>query len=293
MSVRFVRWVLAALLLAGCYRPSFEDCALTCGPGGLCPDDLSCQDGFCRAETRASACPGPDAAILPPIDAEEPVIDADETLPDASPVPDAPPGQPDASCTCNPLSQSCCPSDDACDVQAAGAPFCRAVSTGGQQSDACTDGTRCARGRTCVSPEGGFVAGRSSCHEFCSSDADCQGGGGLCDEAVTGTTFKVCTSACSPLGQTGCATGYACTVKLSSFTDRWHTDCRDEGTLSSGQSCTSDDQCRAGLVCGPTTLKCARLCRVGGGGNNCTGNQTCKPFGTGALIAGVEYGFCQ
>jgi hypothetical protein len=51
---------LAALILGGCYNPSFKD-GLACGPGGACPDGTSCGgDNVCRS--RGGELPGLDAS---------------------------------------------------------------------------------------------------------------------------------------------------------------------------------------------------------------------------------------
>lgn len=60
-----VRLVLIAAL-AGCYAPDVGDCVDKCDSSNLCPDGLTCQAGYCRADgasgTCASAMDMPDAA---------------------------------------------------------------------------------------------------------------------------------------------------------------------------------------------------------------------------------------
>ena len=49
--------VVAALFLAACVTPVYEDCALTCGEDGSCPQGLSCDgDGWCRVDEGAPGC---------------------------------------------------------------------------------------------------------------------------------------------------------------------------------------------------------------------------------------------
>jgi hypothetical protein len=54
--------VLAGAGGAGCFSPSFEPCAVTCGTGGLCPGDQVClRDNKCHASEAEDVCgPGDD-----------------------------------------------------------------------------------------------------------------------------------------------------------------------------------------------------------------------------------------
>jgi len=67
-----VRLVLIAAL-AGCYAPDVADCVDRCDSSNLCPDGLTCQAGFCRADGASGTCSTaqdmPDAAtaMCPPI----------------------------------------------------------------------------------------------------------------------------------------------------------------------------------------------------------------------------------
>lgn len=49
---------LLLILLAGCrlYDPRPIDCRIQCGPGGQCPADTDCQEGFCRTPGATGAC---------------------------------------------------------------------------------------------------------------------------------------------------------------------------------------------------------------------------------------------
>ena len=47
---------IAAAALASCYQPGLVDCADTCGTSGLCPDGLSCMNGYCRTAGATGAC---------------------------------------------------------------------------------------------------------------------------------------------------------------------------------------------------------------------------------------------
>lgn len=78
-----VRLVLAAALLGACYQPELADCADKCDTTGLCPDGLSCDGKFCRAEGASGTC---------------------TEMQDASAVVDAP-----SSCPQVPVAQGCTP----------------------------------------------------------------------------------------------------------------------------------------------------------------------------------------
>ena len=61
-----VRLVLIAAL-AGCYAPDVGDCVDRCDSSSLCPDGLTCQAGYCRADGATGTCASssmdmPDAA---------------------------------------------------------------------------------------------------------------------------------------------------------------------------------------------------------------------------------------
>jgi hypothetical protein len=290
MPGSLVRCAIALIFLAGagCYRPAFEDCALTCGQSALCPDDLECVAGLCRTAGHAGACPDPDGGAI---------------VADAPPgTPDAPPGTPDAAdlpdastmcTTCDPVTQSCCEATLACDLSAAGEAFCRGVGAGSTQGIPCTVGSECARGYSCVGPDGAATTGSTTCHEFCDADGDCGGQGGLCDVRVAGTAVKACTTTCTPISQVGCQLTFACTPALAADGSRWHTDCRRVGAGSQGNACTSNEECKRNLICAGSPKRCTKVCEMGAaGGNACIGQSTCTRLGTGATFGGVEYGAC-
>ena len=53
---------LLAVTLAGCYDPVVKDCQFAC-PDGVCPGELTCRGGVCRAGELSGACPCP----MPPV----------------------------------------------------------------------------------------------------------------------------------------------------------------------------------------------------------------------------------
>jgi hypothetical protein len=301
-----VRCAIALIFLvgAGCYRPAFEDCALSCGPGALCPDDLQCAAGLCRTDPHA-ACPGHDGGAVdapPGTPDAAPLPDAPPGTPDAAPLPDAPPGTPDAAplpdastmcTTCDPLTQSCCEATLACDLSASGDAFCRGVGAGSTQGIPCTVGSDCARGYSCVATDGSARLAATTCHEFCAGDGECNGQGGFCDVRVAGSAVKACTTTCTPITHVGCQTAFACTPALAADGSRWHTDCRRTGIGAQGATCTGNEECRRGLICAGSPKICTKVCRMDAPGNSaCSGGSTCKRLGTGAVFGGVEFGAC-
>ncbi len=290
MVVAVVLVGVACASAAGCYRPGFEDCQLTCSAAAeaSCPDGLVCAAGRCRTDELAPACPqGPTDAGEDTADASgEDAIDA--FVADAHPeAPDAAP-QPDASCTCDPLSQSCCTAEDACDLTA-GSAFCRDVTAAGMQAAVCSSPTECARGYSCMNGAG---SPPGSCHEFCDADGDCAGGG-LCDLLASASTTKVCTTACNPPTAAGCPEGSACQAAPNAEASRWHTDCRPAGPGGGGAACTSNDSCKIGFACVGAPLRCRKYCNLGApGGSACPGQDECIALGTGVLD-GTEWGVCM
>lgn len=76
--------VAAALAVGGCFDPQFQDGALFCGEGGICPPGQSCFDGVCRSMIPDA---DRDAALID--DDGSPGIDANIVSPDANQDPDA------------------------------------------------------------------------------------------------------------------------------------------------------------------------------------------------------------
>ena len=87
-----VRLVLVAALasaLGACYEPQFADCVDTCGTSGICPEGLSCQNGFCRTEGATGSC---ENGSNNPVDAPMPID-----------------GPPSGTCPPVPMMQGCMP----------------------------------------------------------------------------------------------------------------------------------------------------------------------------------------
>lgn len=62
--------LITAVLAAGCYEPTFEDCTTTCSTSNLCPDGLTCTDGYCRTAGASGSCEGNMSACppMPPLE---------------------------------------------------------------------------------------------------------------------------------------------------------------------------------------------------------------------------------
>jgi Tol biopolymer transport system component len=57
-----LRPFVAAVALAGCYAPSYEDCQFRCASQGMpCPTGMECVAGMCRIEGTTGSCGGSDA----------------------------------------------------------------------------------------------------------------------------------------------------------------------------------------------------------------------------------------
>ena len=57
----WVRGALFALVLGGCYSPTFDACALVCAANEACPDGFSCSNGRCAVQ--GSTCSPSDGAL--------------------------------------------------------------------------------------------------------------------------------------------------------------------------------------------------------------------------------------
>jgi Tol biopolymer transport system component len=72
-----LRLFVAAVALAGCYAPSYEDCQFRCASQGMpCPTGMECVAGMCRIEGTTGSCGGGDAGT----DATEGTWSAPEDL---------------------------------------------------------------------------------------------------------------------------------------------------------------------------------------------------------------------
>jgi hypothetical protein len=198
---------------------------------------------------------------------------------------------------CRLISPQCgCPSGQACYLAGGSMRAC-ATAGAGAEGTACTSSSSCAPGLDCVNLS--VVASRSitQCARYCGTDSDCMGAGSLClhalDDGMGGAIpgVRICTRACNPVRQTGCATGLMCNVYRESIGSmRFLTDCTGPaGTRTRGQSCTQDIDCAPGLAC--ISSRCYRWCDVATN-EGCLGAELCSPLTPRAVVGGTEYGVC-
>jgi cysteine-rich repeat protein len=202
----------------------------------------------------------------------------------------------EAPVDCELVPQSGCPSGQACDLDDDddGSTECRAITTAGNEDDACTVTTACAAGYSCVSD-----FSLASCYEFCTSDAQCSGVGSRCfieladdmGDPIPGVTM--CSNSCDPLAQTGCPAGMGCIVGNMAGGDV--TDCREMGTDPDGSPCNSTLECLSGSLCvtrADMTRRCQEMCNVNGP-DTCAGASTCGGFSNPVTFGAVEIGTCS
>jgi len=103
--------------------------------------------------------------------------------------------------------------------------------------------------------------------------------------------IEICTNACDPVAQTGCANGLHCIG--FSMTDGDATDCTPPGNRQTDQTCSDTNECIAGDICVNTGTNsfCLEYCEVGI--DTCAGSLICQGFTDPMLIGGTEYGACN
>lgn len=167
------------------------------------------------------------------------------------------------------------------------------------EGQACTAATDCASGLACVNFSSTGTA--QMCVRMCGGDVDCVGGGyciGELSDGMGGTLagVRVCTRACNPVSQTGCAPGLFCSIyRETAGAMRYLTDCAGPpGAGGADAFCIDDTDCQAGFLCidvdgfGPT---CNHWCNVTTGAG-CSGGRVCYGFTSPVVVGGVEYGVC-
>jgi hypothetical protein len=240
--------------------------------------------------------------------------DADPAAPDAMPgaidggvviVADAAvAGTPDAAvaAACTLVQQTGCTAGMACDLGAANAPMCRAVTAQGTATSSCSDPTACSAGYTCI----GSGAATRSCMRYCSADSDCGGAAGaLCIISITDGNMvpipgaTLCTQSCNPVSSAGCPANWGCHVYTESAgAMRTLSSCDPPGAGGQNAACTENSGCQAGFSCfsvtqgTTTTTKCLKNCNATAG-TGCAGvtGTTCQGNGM-AVLGGVSYGAC-
>jgi hypothetical protein len=187
---------------------------------------------------------------------------------------------------------------------------CRAVAMMGQEGAACSQSVDCDTGHTCLSDYTGTV---TSCHKFCSGNADCTAPRGQCVIEMTadGTNSipgipKMCSSNCDPVSTAASAcpaAGQKC--GLVSYVLQGVSyptvDCIAAGSGTQGANCktggaANEASCAQGYNCttfnNGQTYTCHRLCNKNNPGGVC-GGKTCTSFAPAYVINGVEYGICN
>ena len=155
----------------------------------------------------------------------------------------------------------------------------------------CSPGTQCFTysGPLCAVP---------ACLKFCKTNDDCaaMGIGSVCqgnvscptDGGVIPTAYHTCTFACDPRGTatTGCPAGLHCF--LVDTMDQVDCNCTAATQIQTeGQACTRGSDCAPGFLCDRSTLKCQKVCKIGGAASDCATGQSCTQ-----LTNDMNYGVC-
>lgn len=188
---------------------------------------------------------------------------------------------------CKLVPQQCgCPVGQRCAHFSQGQKGC--IAAGGTPAGAACDDD-CLAGHVCVDTGNGAP---KMCHRYCLGDGDCVGEGSRCLLDLADFDEGLCTHACEPVGQTGCAA--ANTKCDAGYSDGGYSFCTGVGAGVQGDTCAVTSDCGAGLTCtsvnaGP--LSCYTWCDVD---NPVCPNQqqTCTDFPDAVVIDGIEYGIC-
>jgi hypothetical protein len=198
---------------------------------------------------------------------------------------------------CTVLPQAGCPAAQSCDFDQGGVTYCRAVQSGGNETQHCSSAAQCDLGYGC------FGTGTASeCLHYCQADSDCSGPGSRCvtsapSPAPTGTLL--CTQSCDPvMATTGCPTGWNCGVFAQ--TDRVGTYCVPAGGQPQQGPCTDNRDCLPDYSCvgiSSGAHVCKQTCVAAGGGVNgagvCALGYACHAFVPTVAIGGKTYGACD
>jgi hypothetical protein len=280
--------LVATGLAAGCFNTkNVQSGGLKCAPGGVCPDEFSCNllDNLCYRTGGPKACTvaeaqapfGPFATCPPPTSLS--------------------PGD-----QCDPVCQSGCLCGQRCQLlgdQAGHYNFkCGTPPTGTlldnfQPCDTSND--LCKPGLSCLLPPPQSTGCGPQCNRYCRRNVDCPTDSlcGLGAEISGQQSILICTPpavACNPILQTvapACSSslaGNTCYVFSSEQPDQTMCDCA--GTIAAGAVCTDLHSCVAGYECAGG--KCQKLCLLPTSGLACPVGQTCV-----ALNSSTKYGTCQ
>lgn len=264
--------LLCPLLLAGlaaCYQPSYEE-GVACGPGGACPDGLTCRgDGRCRrGDDPTDSGPG-----VGPRDASTGAL-ADSGAPDAAPVACAGDGE----CQVPP---TLCQLPGTCDLEAGLCAF-PAVDCSSLDGE-CTRGSCDLATGSCI-PEGinqdALCGQPQTCDPFSACGPD--GMGNVCDS--TGVQTRSCrVSKCQagtctrgPVIETASCT-FDPTGMICGDTTQLCEDCVYVGACNNDgtQDCTCTSYACSGGTCAPTEEGCLLDCLRNTDGQPCFNDGTC------------------
>jgi len=183
-----------------------------------------------------------------------------------------------------------------CSIDANGDRAC--IPKGTQPIGAvCSATNECSPGSMCINQGGAQTV---SCLEFCDSDAQCTGPGGLCliqlddgsGNAIPGVTF--CSQNCDPTTNSGCSgiPSTGCQVAQDSVSQALFTVCSPAGAGGDTAPCTDNSSCKPGFGCFTvgTANQCLQWCKVNGAACTISGTS-CQDLG--ANIGGTEYGACN
>ena len=128
------------------------------------------------------------------------------------------------------------------------------------------------------------------CARYCATDAECVGTGSICIHMPT-AGVRLCSRACDPVRQTGCASGLTCNVYQESAAPmRFLTDCTGPvGSGGAGAFCGSDSDCARGHAC--FGGECLRWCDYATD-EPCGFFELCERLEPRVVVGGVEYGVC-
>jgi hypothetical protein len=152
-------------------------------------------------------------------------------------------------------------------------------------------GNTCKAGSLCLT-----VGTLSTCREFCATDMDCAGFGGVCIMTIEGYDGpddpKFCSDNCDPPGGAGCPPTGMCSLGFVDTSMTFFTVCSSAGTATQGEVCTGMlGDCAPGYGCfNAPTPTCLRYCNMAS--PNCPTATACNPLNPPAIIGSVEYGVC-
>lgn len=191
--------------------------------------------------------------------------------------------------TCDPVAPGCgCASDEACTLNT-GVPECGAAGTS-LHGEVCDGTTSCVAGTQCYSLDVLYDPPRQSvCRTLCHDDSDCPSGA-RCNGPVGSDDTRACTQPCDLANDATCPPGTAC--HPLTFLGSIYADCAVLGDSPRGGTCSTTNDCQAGLLCIDTEAsgrRCLDFCRTN---SDCLGSESCYFLTVPLIIRRIEYGIC-